>query len=52
MGAKHVVCPVDEFRVDEEGRIITSPAYMYDARISEVATGIERTVRELIRLAS
>ncbi len=52
MGAKHVVCPVDEFRVDEESRLITSPAYMYDARISEVATGIERTVRELVRLAS
>ncbi len=52
MGARHVVCPVDEFRVDEESRIITSPAYMYDARISEVAAGIERTVRELIRLAS
>jgi enhancing lycopene biosynthesis protein 2 len=52
MGARHVVCPVDEFRVDEESRIITSPAYMYDGRISEVAAGIERTVRELIRLAS
>lgn len=52
MGARHVVCPVDEFRVDEDSRIITSPAYMYDARISEVAAGIERTVKELIRLAS
>ena len=51
MGAKHIVCPVDEYRVDEEQRVITSPAYMYDARISEVAAGIERTVKELVRMA-
>jgi enhancing lycopene biosynthesis protein 2 len=51
MGAKHVVCPVEECRVDEEARIVTAPAYMYDARISEVAAGIERAVEELLRLA-
>ena len=51
MGAKHVVCPVDECRVDEEGRIVTAPAYMYEARISEVAAGIDRAVEELLRLA-
>jgi enhancing lycopene biosynthesis protein 2 len=52
MGAKHVVCPVEEFRVDEEQRIVTTPAYMYDAKIGEVAEGIERAVKELVRLAS
>ena len=52
MGSKHVVCPVDEIRVDEEQRIVSSPAYMYDARIGEVATGIERAMKELVRLAS
>lgn len=51
MGAKHVVCPVEEFRVDEEQRIVSTPAYMYDARIGEVAEGIERAVKELLRLA-
>jgi enhancing lycopene biosynthesis protein 2 len=51
MGAKHVVCPVEEIRVDEEHRVITSPAYMYDARISEIATGVERAVKELLRMA-
>jgi len=51
MGARHIVCPVEEFRVDEEQRIVTSPAYMYDARISQVAEGIERAVRELVRMA-
>ena len=52
MGSKHVVCPVEEIRVDEEQRIVSSPAYMYDARISEVATGIEKAMKELVRLAS
>lgn len=51
MGARHVVCPVEEFRVDEEQRIVTTPAYMYDARIGDVATGIERAVVEVLRLA-
>ncbi len=51
MGAKHVDCPVDEFRVDEKNRLITSPAYMLAGSISEAASGIERTVTELLRLA-
>jgi enhancing lycopene biosynthesis protein 2 len=51
MGARHVACPVDEFRVDEENRILSTPAYMLAGRISEAARGIERTVQELVRMA-
>jgi len=51
MGAKHLACPVDEFRVDEKNKLITSPAYMLAGSISEAAVGIERTVAELMRLA-
>lgn len=51
MGAQHVTCPVKEFRVDEDLRLVTTPAYMYDARIGEVAAGIERAVGEVLRLA-
>jgi enhancing lycopene biosynthesis protein 2 len=50
MGAKHVVCPVNEMRVDLRNRIVTTPAYMYDARIGEVAAGIEQAVAQLLRL--
>jgi enhancing lycopene biosynthesis protein 2 len=50
MGARHVVCPVTEMRVDEANRIVSTPAYMYDARIGEVASGIEKAVAELLRL--
>lgn len=52
MGAHHLECSVEEFRIDEQHRIVSTPAYMLAQRISDAATGIERTVRELLRLAS
>jgi enhancing lycopene biosynthesis protein 2 len=51
MGARHVDCPVDGICVDEENRIVTTPAYMYDARIAEVAQGIDKAVAALLKLA-
>jgi enhancing lycopene biosynthesis protein 2 len=51
MGGKHLACPVEEFRVDEKNRLITSPAYMLAGSISDAAVGIERTVAELLRMA-
>ncbi len=51
LGARHETCPVTEFRVDEENRIVSTPAYMYDERISRVSQGIERLVGEVLRLA-
>ncbi len=50
MGAKHVSCPVREFVVDKENKIITSPAYMLAGNISEAAEGIEKTVKTLIEM--
>ena len=50
MGANHVNCPVKEAMVDRENKIITSPAYMYDASVAEVAEGIESTVKELMKM--
>jgi len=51
MGARHLACPVEEFRVDEPNRFVTTPAYMLAGRISEAATGIERLVAEVLRMA-
>lgn len=50
LGAKHVNCPVKEFVVDEENRIVTTPAYMLGQNISEVAEGIEKTVAALLNM--
>jgi len=49
-GAKHVVCPVTDIVVDREHRVVTTPAYMYDTRIADVAQGIEKLVKEVIAL--
>lgn len=48
MGAKHVSCPVKETVIDQENRIVSTPAYMLAGRISEAADGIEKTVQTLI----
>lgn len=50
MGAKHVSCPVKEFVIDEENKIISTPAYMLAGNISEAAEGIEKTVKTLINM--
>lgn len=50
MGATHVSCPVTEFVVDEKNKLISSPAYMLAGRISEAATGIEKTVKALVAM--
>jgi len=51
MGAKHVEATVTEIVVDAANKIVTTPCYMYDARISEVATGAEKAVDKLLELA-
>lgn len=50
-GSCHVDCPVTEFVVDEQNKIVSTPAYMLAGRISEPAEGIEKLVREVIRLS-
>lgn len=51
MGASHASCPVEEFVVDAENRIVSTPAYMLGPDIRHVAAGIERCVTEVLRLA-
>jgi enhancing lycopene biosynthesis protein 2 len=49
-GARHQECPVTEFVVDVKNKIVSTPAYMLANRISEAYVGIEKCVREVIRL--
>ncbi len=51
MGASHVACPVTEFVVDHDRKLVTSPAYMLAQNISEAAEGIEKTVKTLLEMA-
>mgnify|MGYP002638808985 FL=1 len=52
MGGIHVNCPVEDFIVDEERKIVSTPAYMLDVRISEVATGIEKLVNKVLEMTN
>ena len=49
-GSKHQVARIDEIVIDEKNRVVTTPCYMYDARIGEVWGGIEQAVNALLEL--
>ena len=51
MGARHVACPVQEFVVDKERKLVSTPAYMLAQSIGEAAEGIEKLVRTVIAMA-
>ena len=48
MGQRHVMCAADACVVDEEHRIVTSPAYMLAGDIAELARGIDAAVAALL----
>lgn len=50
MGARHIDCTVRESVLNREKKVVTTPAYMFDASIAEVAKGIEKLVNELLDL--
>jgi len=49
-GAIHQECPVSEFVVDKKNKIVSTPAYMLATRISEAQAGIEKCVKDVIKL--
>ncbi|HTG82893.1 MAG TPA: isoprenoid biosynthesis glyoxalase ElbB [Geobacteraceae bacterium] len=49
-GSRHLACPVREFVVDEERKIVTTPAYMLAQRISEAAEGIDKAIKATLEL--
>lgn len=48
MGCAHRTCPVTDCVVDAAQRIVTTPAYMYDARVHDVGKGIGKLVDALV----
>ncbi|MSP55852.1 MAG: isoprenoid biosynthesis glyoxalase ElbB [Myxococcales bacterium] len=52
MGGTHVEQPVTGYHVDPIHRLVSTPAYMYgDARIGDIATGIERAIHAAVGLS-
>ena len=50
MGGQHIVCPVDEFVVDEKNKIVSTPAYMLGPQIKDVAVVIEKLVNKILTM--
>lgn len=51
MGGRHLACPVERAVVDQDRRLVTTPAYMLAGHIAEAATGIEALVLEVLAMA-
>ncbi len=51
MGAEHVDTRVTGIAVDEANRIVSTPAYMYDARVADVSIGIEKLCAAVLSMA-
>ncbi|MEA3287737.1 MAG: isoprenoid biosynthesis glyoxalase ElbB [Candidatus Marinimicrobia bacterium] len=50
MGGVHVSCPVSDYVVDDERKIVSTPAYMMNVRIGEAAVGIEKLVNKVLEM--
>lgn len=50
MGGNHESCGVSEIVIDQERKIITTPAYMLAGSITEAASGIRKLVDQVIDL--
>ncbi|AKJ43243.1 isoprenoid biosynthesis glyoxalase ElbB [Pragia fontium] len=51
MGGEHVTCPVDDIVVDEEQKVVSTPAYMLAQGIAEAAQGIDKLVARVLVLS-
>ncbi|MCH8618862.1 isoprenoid biosynthesis glyoxalase ElbB [Undibacterium sp. TS12] len=50
MGGQHVNCPVKEFVIDKQRKVVSTPAYMLAENIAEAAIGIEAAVNATLAL--
>jgi enhancing lycopene biosynthesis protein 2 len=50
MGGTHVVASHGETVVDRKNKLVTSPCYMLDATIVQIADGADNVIRELLSL--
>lgn len=50
LGAHHVECVVDEIVIDEQHKLVSTPAYMLAQSILEADAGIEKLVKAVIKM--
>ena len=49
-GGKHINCSVDDVIIDKKNNLVSTPAYMLGPEIKDIAKGIEKLVKEVIKL--
>lgn len=52
MGATHRITSATDITIDQENKIVTTPCYMYESRIDEVAIGVEKLVKAVLEMIS
>jgi len=50
LGTKTVNADARSIVIDRDNKIVTTPCYMLDARISEISEGIEKLIQQLIKM--
>lgn len=50
MGAIHQDCTPSGIVIDQANKIVTTPCYMYDSQVNEVAEGVDKLVAEILRM--
>lgn len=51
MGARHILTNHGEVVIDQPHKVVTSPCYMLDANMAQIADGADHAVAALLRLA-
>ncbi len=49
-GAKHQDCSVEDVVIDQEAKLVTTPAYMLGQNILEVSVGLDKMVQSVLAL--
>jgi enhancing lycopene biosynthesis protein 2 len=50
-GASEQVCTAAQIALDDNNKIVTTPAYMCDERLANISTGISKLVSKVMELA-
>jgi enhancing lycopene biosynthesis protein 2 len=50
MGAVHKITKNGEIEIDKKNKLVTSPCYMLDAALTDIETGVNKTIKALISL--
>lgn len=49
LGGKHIVTSATEVISDKQNKVFSTPCYMLDSRISEIAAGVENLIRSMLQ---